>query len=54
MTQLVPKPEVVTTVRLSPDEHETVRALAEREGRSFNSQLRYVIRQLAGKQKEPA
>lgn len=41
------KSEVVTTFRLAPAEHATLKLLAEREGRSLNAQVRHILRQLA-------
>lgn len=38
------EPVVLTTVRLSPEEHAFVAALADEERRSFNAQIRAIVR----------
>lgn len=48
------KGEVVTTLRLPISEHQALKLLAEREGRSINSQLRYMLRQAGEHEKAAA
>lgn len=50
MTQISTKPrsadEVVTSLRMTREQHDALKALAARENRSVSGQLRHVIEQL--------
>jgi predicted DNA-binding protein len=45
---------VVTSIRLSGEDHEALKALAKRESRTVSGQLSYIIRSLANQHREAA
>ena len=46
-TQLATKqPEIVTSIRLSQEEHAFLKALAEKQQRSVSGQIRFMVAQL--------
>lgn len=45
-TQSEPKPEIVTSIRLSHDEHAFVKKLAASQQRTITGQIRFMIAQL--------
>lgn len=46
--------QVVTSLRLSREQHEALKALAARENRSVSGQLRHVIEQLTERERKAA
>lgn len=46
------RPVIVTSLRMTPQEHGALKALAARENRSVSGQLRHMIEQLVAEQSE--
>ncbi len=53
-TQQGTHPEIVTSIRLSADEHAFLKALAETQHRSISGQIRFMVAQLRAESTEEA